>query len=104
MPQQKPPAEIVTEPPIPSVYANSTRMMHSVYDFRLVFSETMMKGDFTVVQVDRVGVAMSPQHLKKLVKTVTEKLAEYEQKFGRIPEELEPEATPDGENAPPETE
>lgn len=85
MPQLKP-VEIVTEAPIPSIYTNSSRLMHGIYDFRLVFSENMMKGDFSFVQVDRVSVVMSPQHLKKLVSTLTDKLAEYEQQFGLIPE------------------
>lgn len=92
MPQQMS-VETVAEPPIPSVYTNTTRLMQTVYDFRLIFSEGMMRGDLTIVQVDRVSVAMSPQHLKKLVKTLIEKLAEYEQKYGQIPEESETEST-----------
>ena len=97
MPEPKP-VEIVAEPPIPSIYANSSRMMHGIYDFRLVFSENMMRGDFSFVQVDRVSVVMSPQHIKKLVRTVMEKLAEYEQKFGPIPEE--PDTKPTAEATP----
>lgn len=88
MPQPTP-VETVAEPPIPSIYANSTRLMYSIYDLRLIFSENMMRGDGAFVQVDRVAVVMSPQHIKKLMKTVAAKLAEYEQKFGPIPEEAE---------------
>ena len=95
MSQQK--YEIVPEEPIPSIYSNSSRLMYSIYDFRLVFSENMMKGDFALVQVDRASVVMSPQHIKKLISTVTEKLTEYEQRFGPIPESPEDAAgTPGG--------
>lgn len=96
MPQPKP-VEIVAEPPIQSIYTNSTRLMHGIYDFRLIFSENMMRGDFTIVQVDRVAVVMSPQHLKELVKSVTARLAEYEEKFGPIPEEQKTDAPPETE-------
>jgi len=97
MPPQKP-VEIVAVEPFPSVYANSSRLMFSIYDFRLVFSETMMKGDFRVVQVDRVSVVMSPQHIKKLVSIVTKKLAEYEQKHGPIPDAPDADVIPEIEN------
>lgn len=83
--------ETVSEPPIPTAYANSTRLMFSVYDFRVVFTEQMMGKEFDIVQVDRVSVVMSPQHIKQLVKTITAKLAEYEQTHGLIPEAEEPE-------------
>ncbi len=87
--------KIVSEPPIPTVYSNATRMLVGVYDFRLLFSEQMVGGDGEFVQVDRIAVVMSPQHIKKLMKSVTEKLAEYEMKFGPIPEEMSEE-----QNAP----
>jgi Protein of unknown function (DUF3467) len=79
--------EVVTESPIQSIYANSTRLMFGIYDFRVVFSETMMRSDFTFVQLDRISVVMSPQHMKRLVKTLNDKLIEYEAKFAPIPED-----------------
>src|SRR5947209_3015804 len=80
--------KVVSEPPLPTIYTNSSRMMFSVYDFRLMFSEQMVTSDGReFVQVDRVSVVMSPQHLKKLVSTVSAKLAEYEANFGAIPED-----------------
>lgn len=86
-PQQ---VEIVQEPPVTTVYANSTRMMYGIFDFRVLFAEQMLAaGGLKIVQVDRVAVVMSPQHTKRLVKAITEKLAEYERKFGPIPEEAE---------------
>lgn len=84
MPQQ---FRVVQEPPIPTVYSNATRMMFSIYDFRLLFSEQMVEGDGQFVQVDRVGVVMSPQHIKKLMRSVNAKLVEYEARFGPIPEQ-----------------
>lgn len=86
MPQAKP-IEILAEAPVQSIYANSTRLMYGVDDFRIVFSENMMRGDFSFVQVDRVSVVMSPQHLKRLLRTLAEKVTEYEDKFGPLPEE-----------------
>ena len=105
----------VAEPPLPTIYSNATRFMASVYDFRLLFSEQMVTSEGEFVQVDRISVAMSPQHLKKLIRTMSVRIEEYEAKYGPIPQELETdfeanaEIKKDGnaskqENAPPETE
>src|SRR6266571_2442685 len=89
------PIRLLDEPPIPTVYANATSMMYGLYDFRVMFSEQMVDSDGAFVQVDRVAVAMSPQHMKKLTASFSEKIVEYERKFGVIPEAEEE------ENAPP---
>jgi hypothetical protein len=95
MPQQ---FRSIPEPTIPTVYTNATRLMFGVYDFRLLFAEQMVSGDGEFVQVERVAIVMSPQHIKKLMKTVVEKLVEYESKFGPIPEEEN--QSDEEENAP----
>lgn len=81
------PFRIVEEPPIPSVYCNGSRLAFGVYDFRMLFSEVMVNSDGEFVQVDRVSVVMSPQHMKRYVASIAAKVREYEEKFGAIPEE-----------------
>jgi hypothetical protein len=46
----------------------------------------MRNADFAgqAVQIDQVSVAMSPQHFKALVKSLTETLTAYERSFGTL--------------------
>lgn len=73
----------IRDPQFRDVYSNSSLVALSPFDITLIFSKNT---DFSgqQMQVDQVAVAMSPQHFKALVKSLTETLTAYERAFGSL--------------------
>lgn len=78
-------APIIGNPDAYSGYANSVRVIHSIYDFVLVTAqiEIGLEGDVRLRETAKV--CMSPAHAKALAEILTRKVAEYEATFGVLP-------------------
>ncbi|MES2393169.1 MAG: DUF3467 domain-containing protein [Acidobacteriota bacterium] len=75
-------------------YANSVQVRLSVWDFFLIFG-TLQQQSAEEVQIDNFqGVYLSPQQAKALHSVLTHNLAQYEQAFGPISLEAQPNTNP----------
>jgi hypothetical protein len=75
-------------------YANSVQVRLSVWDFFLIFG-TLQQQSSEEVEIDNFqGVYLSPQQAKALHSVLTHNLAQYEQAFGAITLEAQPNTNP----------
>ena len=72
--------------PAPRIYANSVQLKTSLFDVSMelgIIAEITKDG----VVADHVGtIIMSPQHAKALNDLLTARLADYEERFGKLPQ------------------
>lgn len=71
---------------VPPVYTNQTEVATSVWDFRYRFGLVVETTDEAVVVDPLVTVYMSPTHAKTFLRILSQKVAQYEEMHGAIPE------------------
>ena len=70
---------------VPAVYANTVRVLASLFDFTLVIGQAGFKADGTAEMREAARVNLSPQHAKALLGVLAKRVAEYEDQFGVLP-------------------
>ena len=96
--KKEPKQKVVTRLPsegLASVYSNNVQIGYSNWDVRFDFGEIQSGDAGTLVVAARTRVIMSPQHAAAFAKVLSEKMAEYEQLFGK--QRWEPAAQPEAE-------
>jgi len=73
-------------------YANSVQVKMSVWDFQLVFGTMQQDAPDVVNLMNFQGIYLSPQQAKALLNILGQNLAQYEQTFGKIALEPQPQA------------
>lgn len=68
----------------PTVYANHVQLATSVYDFRLLLGEIKTSSGNVATGTVRAVVFFSPQHAKALAKILSNRVREYEERYGEI--------------------
>ncbi len=66
-------------------YANTIVITHTSEEFILDFLSVAPRGGSVVARI-----FITPTHMKRLVKAVANNFEKYEQKFGEVPEKIEP--------------
>ena len=66
---------------IRTVYSNIVRIGHSPYEFMLDFGQFQPEGKRAFMDV---RVITSPQHAKAILKALSDNIARYEERYGRI--------------------
>jgi hypothetical protein len=70
----------------PKFYANNVRISSNVFDIRFIFGLFVENTEDLVTIEPQVVLHMSPQHAKSVAELLNRQLAEYEEKYGAIPE------------------
>lgn len=86
MPEQKQIKVKVPENILPGVYSNQMVVSHTREEFVLDFANL-----FPPEGIVNARVIVSPGHLKRLIRALSDNLARYESKFGQIIEATPPE-------------
>jgi hypothetical protein len=81
-----PPGHVVRgrDPQFREIYSNSSQTHLTPYDITLLFQKNSEIVPGKMGSTDLVSVALSPQHFKAFVKSITETLAAYEATFGKL--------------------
>ena len=71
------------------VFANNALINHSSEEFRIDFHliTEIVEGKAGTLNA---RVILTPSHFKRLIKAMNENLKKYEDKFGKVPEKIEP--------------
>ena len=77
-------------------YANSVQVRVSVWDFLLVFGIAQQDSPEQVNIHNSAGIFLSPQQAKALWNVLGQNVAQYEQTFGNLALEPQPQAFPHG--------
>src|ERR1044071_1876000 len=85
-PEHGKPADAQTR--VPMFYSNGTTLVFGVFDFRVLFlnhGPSLAGGEVALRSAIEVG--MSPQHMKEFPIAMSERVAQYEQMYGLIPQD-----------------
>ncbi|UVT20042.1 MAG: DUF3467 domain-containing protein [Nitrospira sp.] len=74
----------------PSFYANNIDLSVSTWDFRLKGGEIIQANKDSITIKELFTLYLSPNHAKMLSILLSERVAEYEKRFGELP--LQPKA------------
>ena len=88
MPEGKKPQEVgikITDEILKGVYANNMVVAHSKEEFFVDFINVIPPQGIVTARV-----IISPGHMKRIIKALSEKVSKYEAKFGEITEAPEP--------------
>jgi hypothetical protein len=78
------------------IYSNSVQVRVSVWDFQLIFGLAQQESAEQVNVQNALGVYLSPQQAKALFNVLGQNLAQYEQTFGALALEPQPQLLPKG--------
>jgi len=92
----QPKVNLSQTPEYREIYSNSVQVRVSVWDFLLVFGRVHQEGPEEVNVQNSMGVYLSPQQAKALWNILGQNLAQYEQTFGTLALEPQPQALPKG--------
>jgi len=87
---------LVQTPDYRESYANSVQVRVSVWDFQLVFGLASSESPEQVTIRNNQAIFLSPQQAKALWNVLGQNLAQYEQTFGNLALEPQPQAFPHG--------
>ena len=88
MPEEKKPHELgikITDEILKGVYANNMVVAHSKEEFFVDFINVIPPQGIVTARV-----IISPGHMKRIIKALSDNLSKYETKFGEIAEAPEP--------------
>jgi hypothetical protein len=68
----------------PTYYSNNAQIATSVFDFRVIFGEIVKADEEEIVVRTRATVFLSPQHAKAFANVLSQKIRDYEQRYGEI--------------------
>ena len=86
----QPKLNLSTTPDYRDGYANSVQVRMSVWDFFLVFGTMLQESPDELTVKNFQGIYLSPQQAKALFNILGHNLAQYEQTFGPIALEQQP--------------
>jgi hypothetical protein len=91
---QQPPTKIqlTNAPDYRESYANSVQVRVSLWDFFLLFGTINQTAPDAVNILNHYGVFLSPQQAKALANVLNQNVTQYEQTFGEIKLEAQPQA------------
>jgi hypothetical protein len=92
----QPKINLVQAPGYSESYANSVQVRVSVWDFFLVFGTAHQDSAENVTIQNSNGIYLSPQQAKALFNILGQNLAQYEQTFGPLALEPQPQVLPQG--------
>jgi hypothetical protein len=93
---QPPQMKVVDADDYRETYANSVQVRASVWDFQLVFGLASSDGPDQVKISNHQAMFISPQQAKALWNVLGQNLAQYEQTFGVLNLEPQPQGLPQG--------
>jgi hypothetical protein len=82
----KRPITTITPEPLPTMYVNSASLKASIWDFAMNLGTIVECSDDQVTVREDVRIIMSPQHAKLFATILSDHVARYEARYGRIPE------------------
>jgi len=72
---------------MPHLYANSLRLMTTVWDIQICFGQVLRKGGEYATKW-AVNVVQSPAHAKALHRILGAQIEAYEERYGKLPDAL----------------
>ena len=92
----QPKIQLSQSPEYREIYANSVQVRVSVWDFFLIFGIVHQEAPEQVTVQNSTGIFLSPQQAKALWNILGQNLAQYEQTFGALALEPQPQLMPKG--------
>lgn len=92
----QPKIALTQTPDYRETYANSVQVRVSVWDFLLIFGTASQESPEQVNIQNTAGIFLSPQQAKALWNVLGQNLAQYEQTFGTLALEPQPQNFPPG--------